>query len=76
MAILKRVPIQFRRQRIFTCHYYCPDCDAEWSDEMLCVGDSWCPTCDRKCAPEAHDEHEEIRPQFAGLPEITDEEAA
>ena len=41
-------PKQFR---IFRTHYLCDDCPNEWSDEMMVVGPSFCPCCDREAEP-------------------------
>jgi hypothetical protein len=40
-----------RQFRIFRNHYLCDDCPNEWSDEMMVVGLSYCPCCDREAEP-------------------------
>lgn len=43
--------IRLREQRVFRCYFECNDCTdlgSEWVDEMLVVGNSWCPCCDRR----------------------------
>jgi hypothetical protein len=46
-----------REMRYFRNHYLCSDprCDNEWSDEMLVVGPSYCPCCEREADPYASD---------------------
>ena len=53
-----------RHQRIFRCHYFCNDCSAEWNDELLVVGGSWCPCCIGTAEPYCIEEFEEDRPQW------------
>jgi hypothetical protein len=38
-------------QRVFRNYYQCDACPNEWADEMLVVGPSYCPCCDRKTEP-------------------------
>jgi len=37
--------------RVFRCHYICDECPNEFADEMLVIGPSWCPSCDKECEP-------------------------
>jgi hypothetical protein len=41
--------------RIFRNHFLCDDCPNEWSEEMMVVGPSYCPCCDREAEPYASD---------------------
>lgn len=53
-----------RQQRIFRCHYFCLDCESEWSDELLTTGASWCPCCIGVAEPYSIEEFEEDRPEW------------
>lgn len=37
--------------RYFRNYFLCEECPNEWSDDMLVVGPSWCPCCDKSCEP-------------------------
>jgi hypothetical protein len=44
---------------VFRNFYQCDECPNEWSDTLLCVSVSWCPSCDMEIAPYSSDEMEE-----------------
>lgn len=48
-----------KQLRVFANHYICEECPNEWMDELLVVGPSWCPCCDREVEPYASDASEE-----------------
>lgn len=48
-----------RQFRVFAITYYCDDCPNEFTDQMMTVSHSWCPSCDRKIEPGTIEEHEE-----------------
>lgn len=44
---------------LFINHYYCEDCDEEWSSEWDCACDDHCPQCWREIEPFDSDEVED-----------------